>query len=154
MSVADVDVSVGVRHDVVGRVEKRPPAVSRRSGSAQGQQHLTRRAQLDGHMALPGGCRIVRVGALSVRHPDVAVAIHVDPVREDEEPRTDGSQHIAVLVYLQDGIEVRPRARVRPAPVDRPDRAAIGSDVDSGGRAPGPVAWKVDPVVLALIGIR
>ena len=143
MPVRDEDVSVGRGDHVAGLIEQagfdahspRPP---------QGQQHLALGAELDDLVTLVH--RTHRVG-----DPDVAVRVHVDTVRKDEESRTEAGKDLAGLtVKLEDRIDQGLRAPAgqshAAAAVVGPDVPVDRVDVDPGRRAPFAFIGKIDPV--------
>ena len=104
-------------------------------------------------MALAGRGGIVRIRARGIGNPDVAIAIHMQAMGKQHETRADGCHHLALRINLQDGVQIGIRAAVGTAAIDGPQVTAIGIDIDSRRRAPGPAIGQVDPVVDRGIGI-
>ena len=167
VAVRDEDVAVR-RGDHVARLVELTGAAAGLAGDAQAQQLFALGAELDDLMAL--GARLV---ALRVGHPDVAVGVDVDAVRQHEQAGAEAGHHLAgVLVELEDGVAVgillaAPGQGQPPAAVVGPD-VAVRSDVDARRRAPLPPVGQrrpvqnhlagrirqraIDPVALAVLG--
>src|SRR5438309_4797438 len=90
-----------------------------------------------------------RVHRAHVDHPDIAIAVDVDLVREDEQARAEALQDISIGIELVHRRPARARAAVvlegrfarrdvgvRAAAVHYPDRAAVVVDRDAVERAP------------------
>src|SRR5262249_17615715 len=88
-----------------------------------------------------------------VRHPDVAVAIDVEPMRIVHQAAAELDLHVAVGIELHDRIECRSTAVLRGAAVERPQALAVGIDLDADGRAPGAARRQLRPILLQLIRI-
>src|SRR6185503_17387248 len=91
-----------------------------------------------------GAARLV---VLPVGHPDVAVPVDVDAVREDHHPRAEALDQRAAAVELQDRIQRRAETGVRAAALTDPDRLAVLVDVDGAGRSPGPSLRQLEVVL-------
>ena len=150
--VAHEDIAVLGGDDVAREAEQPIGSVTRDTQLTERQQHLTLRTELDDHVALARRVGVVRVRAPPVGHPDVAVAVHVQPVREEEQPGTDGRRDVAVGVELENRVEVRPGAGVAATSVDGP-QATIRVDINTGRRSPLPPVWELPPPVDAAIRI-
>ena len=174
---ADEDVAAGRDVDVIGLEEV---VRSRRAARlAEGEQHLPVRAELEhlvslgaargrSHGQRSGRCARSRGGAarrtrgvvVAVDNPDVAVAVHGDAMREDDEARTEALHELAGRVELQDRIERGGEARVRAAALADPDAHAVLVDIDRTRGAPRAAfghlrpaldrAVRIGPVVLGV----
>ena len=171
----DEDVAVRIGDHVIRLIERR--GIRRLAGHvaaglAERQQHLAIGAELDhlvadhlgrhrrqrriSGLAGPAGRQV----ALTVGHPDVAVAIDVDAVREDEHALAEARDHLAALVELEDGLERRHfilgaiPAGIRRAPLGDPDAAAVLVDVDRARRSPGAALGQLRPAFNRVVRIR
>ena len=152
MPVSHEDVAVFGGDDVAWEGEQPIGPVALDAQLTERQQYLTLRTELDDHVALARRVGIVLSRALPVGHPDVAVAVHVEPVRKQEQPAADGRHDVAIRVELQNRVEIRPGAGVAPAPVDGP-QAPVLVDVDPGRRPPLSVVRELAPPVDAAIRV-
>ena len=145
VAVRDEDVAVR-RRDHVARLVELARAAARHPRFAQAHQLLALGAELD-HL-VPLGARLV---AFPVGHPHVAVRVHVQAVRRDEQTGAEARQHLARLaIELEDGIEVRGvlagLAQAAAAAVVGPDVPVVRVDVDAGRGAPLAVGGHLRPI--------
>ena len=81
----------------------------------------------------------------SVSQPDVAVMIHVKPVREHHRATAEAFQQLACLaVELEDRIQVRSLAGIGAAPFVGPD-LPVGPRFHTGRHAPRPAGGELAP---------
>ena len=158
--VGDEDVAVRRHGDVAWRTEVIGPATGL-SGCAQRHQHLAVRAELDD--LLPAFVALGRpVLGDCVRHPDIAVAIHVEPMRPDEHSAAEALHDLAVRTELDDRIRpgvaafvAEPRWILQPiASHDRPDVSTVGIDHDLADGAHRPAVRQLRPAFDEAIRIR
>ena len=136
VSVGDEDVAFRRGDDVAGLVEVIRPA-PRDPGGSERHQDLPFRAELEDLVALA-----LLLVARRVGDPDVPVLIHMEPVREDEQPCPEARENFAgVAVELENGIHVGTAAAVREgvaaATVVGP-QLPVRADVHPCGGAPLP----------------
>ena len=98
--------------------------------------------------------RAARPVVLPVGHPDVAVVIDVDPVREDHRPGAEAGEQLAGRVELEDRISVESEAGVGAAALADPDRLAVLVDVDGARRAPRAPLGHLEVVLDRRVRIR
>ena len=112
MPFGDEDVAVGRGHDVVGLIEV--AGIGRAARCAERHQQLAVRTELEylvtfgrarrrpSATAPPGSAaRVPRRVVLAVGHPDVAVAIDVHAVREDQQPGAEALDERSRRVELR-----------------------------------------------------
>ena len=138
--VGHVDLSVGGHHHVrrLGEVGGR---VAGFSGRAQRHQQLALGGELQHRMPGRGGAVPPRVG-----HPDVALMVHVDPVRPRDHPAAEAPQQVPLLVEEEDGIHIRAYAGVRAAALRDPD-VSVERNLHRARRAPLPSVGELAPPV-------
>src|SRR6185503_10711635 len=84
----------------------------------------------------------LRKVVLTVRDPDVAVAIDVDAVRKHEHPGAEALDELARRIELEHDVDFRELARgtieaaVGAAPLCDPDGLAVLVDINGAGRSP------------------
>ena len=152
VSVGDEDVAVRRDDDGGRRVEVSGPLPGD-AGLAERQQQLAVGAELEHLWPLPSL-------AEAVGHPDVAVAVDVNAVREQQHSGAEALHQLAGRIELEDRVELRAvaverhrRIRSATAAAIRPHRSATqtlvpsGSIVDRAGRAPGPAGRQLRPVL-------
>src|SRR5262245_10871694 len=99
MAVGNEDVAVGRCHHGRGRVEL-VVAGTRNSRLAKRQQDLALRAELEHLVALA-------LHPEAVGEPDIAVAIDMNAMREDQHAGTEGLHQLAGCIEFQDRIKRR-----------------------------------------------
>ena len=128
VAVGDIDVAVGRDRDVARPIE-RVLAVAGHAGLAERHQDLAVRAELDDDSALA-------VLAALVGHPDVALAVDAEAMREVEHAAAEALHEFAGRIELHDRRDSRLSAVVRAAAVEDPDALAVAIDLDADRRAP------------------
>ena len=98
MPVGNKDVAIGSDDDGRGLVEG-VRAIAGNAGLAEFQQDFAIRAELDHLLALA-------VRAIGVGHPDVAILVDVNAVRENEQSGAKALQKIAGRIEFENGSQV------------------------------------------------
>jgi hypothetical protein len=86
--------------------------------------------------------RRLRGIVLSVGHPDVAIAIDVQPMREDEHALREARDQLPCRIELEQRRQARHltcraiETRVRTAALANPDATTVAIDVDGARRSP------------------
>jgi hypothetical protein len=180
VSFRDEDVAVRCDEHVIWLIEV--VGFRRATGFAERHQQLALRAELEdlmtarrpwqgtiarrGRVRLPG-CRLraarwrrrLRRIILSVGHPDVAIAIDVQPVREDEHALREARDQFAGRIELEERRQARHltrcaiETRVRAAALANPDAAPVAVDIDGTGRSPRAAVRHFEKLLDGLIGI-
>ena len=174
VSLRDEDVAVRGDDDVV-RLGERVGRIAGHARLADRHQDLALRAELDHLMpdqlrgrgrrrrrrrSGSGAARGTRTVVVRVGHPDVAVAIDVDAVRERDHAGAEALHELAGRVELQHGIERRHRAgrrigaAVHAAALAHPDRSAVLVDLDGARRSPRAARGQLEVVRDGLVRIR
>ena len=141
------DEYVAVRRgDHVARLVELAGAAAGDAGFAQAHQLLAFGVELD-HL-VPLGAFVVPV---EIRDPHVAVAVHVEAVRRDEQTRAEARQQLAgMAIELEDGIEVRRvlagLTQPTAAAVVGPDVPVVRVDVDACRGAPLAAGGHLRPI--------
>src|SRR4051812_47327122 len=115
MPFRDEDVAIRRYHDAGGLVQ----GIGRITGNtrfADCHEGLTVGTELDDGVAFSGLLRMLLafavVHAPSVHHPDVAVGVYINLVREDEHAAAERLQEIAGCVEPENGRKCRSRTTV------------------------------------------
>ncbi len=151
------NAAVGSHEDVVrlGEVRGR---VAGRAGRAQGHQHFALRAELDHRVAFARSVRkflqLCVVRGAGIGHPHVALAIHVHPVRPQDQPGPEALNGFPAWIQLDDRVHVRASAGVGAAAITGPDVLAVRVHVNRADRAPPASVRERAPVAHRLVGIR
>ena len=131
------DVAAGSDHHA-GRPVEVVLVVAPDAGLAQTHHHFAPLVELQ-HLvadAEPFARRRARVAVRSaLGHPQEALVVQEEPVRETEEPGAEAVDQVAVEVELQDRVEAGPRALVRAATVQDPQVLAVRIGEDAAHRA-------------------
>jgi len=94
------------------------------------------------------------VFSLAVGHPDVAVVIHIEAVREHEQPFAETFHQIARRIEFQNRRQIRFGARSSAAPFDHPYALAVAIDVRADHLSPRTPLGQLRPVLHGAIRIR
>ena len=72
-----------------------------------------------------------------IHDPDVAVIVHVDPVRPLEQSGSELREDVPLLIELKDDVQVIVAdTGILSAAIDRPDGLAVGRNLHQAGRTP------------------
>ena len=152
MAFGDEEVAVGCDDDAA-RLGERVRRVAGDARCSDRHEDFAVRVELHHGMARRSCVGIFqllpRVHRAHVDHPDIAIAVDVDLVREDEQARAEALQDISIGIELVhrrparagaavvlEGRFARRDVGVRAAAVHYPDRAAVVVDRDAVERAP------------------
>src|SRR5438067_13544566 len=92
-------------------------------------------------------------GACAIGYPDVAVAIHIDPMRCDQEARTEALDQSSVLIKVENWIEHRILARVRAASFRNPNGLPVLINFNGAGRSPHSAFGQLCPILNSFIRV-
>src|SRR4051812_40703106 len=106
VAVADEDVAVRRNEDGRRHVEG-VGAIAGDASLAERHQELPLGAELEHLMPLAVPLRILAVRPLAIAHPDVPVAVDMDPMRANEHAGAEAPDDVARLVELQNRRHVR-----------------------------------------------
>src|SRR5207237_920739 len=134
VAVADEDVAVR-RDEDGGRHVERVRAVAGHARLAERHQQLPLGVELEHLMPFAVPLRILAIRALAIAHPDVPLAVDMDPMRANEHAGAETLDDVARLIELQNRGDARFRTVIAAAPFEDPDAAAIAIDGDTGRRS-------------------
>src|SRR3990170_8795099 len=137
MAFGHEDAAIGGYQDVVGLPEVLGfPAPAR---LAKAEEEGAVGAELEDLVALTGGVALLgRAGAGAVGHPDVALAIHEDPVGREQRTGAEALHHGASRIEFEDGVEIGAGAAIGATPLGHPDADPVLVYFHGAGGAPGP----------------
>src|SRR5262245_1655415 len=158
MTFGDKDVTVR-RNDYVIRL-KEIFGIASSTGLTEGHEKLAVPAEFENLMSFPRrSCRRISAGASSaggagaVRYPNVAVAVHEDPVRRDQHAAAKALDQFSVFIKVENRVEHGVLAGVRPASFGNPDGFTVFIDFDRACGAPRSALGQLRPVRYRLVRI-
>ena len=77
-------------------------------------------------------------GACAVRHPNIVIAVHEDPVRRDQHAAAEALDEFSMLIEVKDRVEHGVQTGVCAAAFGDPDGFSILINFDRAGGAPRP----------------
>ena len=105
MAVPDEDIAVRRDQDG-GRLIEGVRAICGDSSLTERHQELAVLTELENLVALSVSPGILPVGPFPVRHPDVSIPVHVDPMRTNEHARAKALHQLSRRIELQYGRDV------------------------------------------------
>lgn len=158
VAITDKYLACAGYHDV-RRTSERVRAVPRSPGRAETHKQFAITAELVDLVAPTLGWAWLAVCVNCIGHPDVALTVHVDPVRPHEHVGTEAPHKGPILFEQQDRIEVAVTALPSPAAFSQPDSSSESTSpipvrMDRAARPPRPSWREPAPLLASSVRIR